>query len=148
MTILLRLGKALRAHCVMAVVLALVASALMPHSAAAQVQCQRFEIATARDTTFSFGVAGRDDILRGRTGKVVDPRRRDALVATFQVLRVDGGVATALVTGQTADVATTHIALVDEPKASSGMRASFRSATFWIGALLGVAAGVVVGKGI
>ena len=144
-----RVRRGMVVRWVVLAVLTVIAAAMGPRSASGQqVPCQRFDISSARDTTFTFALVGRDDIVRGRTGRVVDPRRKDALVARFQVLRVDGGVATALVTGQTADVATAHIALVDETKSASGTRSFFRSATFWIGALIGVAAGVAVGSGL
>ena len=93
-------------------VLALGLGALAPR-AGAQERAVRFEITEAQDTVFSFAVGRYPWVAPGQRGIVVDPRRRDVLVARFRVLRVQDGVATALVTGQTTTLSTSHAALLD-----------------------------------
>lgn len=109
--------------------------------AEAQFRGVRFEITQVGDTTFRFprGTAGW--VKPGETGIAVDPRRRDVLVARFRVLRVDSGLVTAVVTGQTTRVATEHIAVMTEPS-----RPWYRSLTFWVGAALGAAGGFLLGS--
>ena len=114
--------------------LALVVS---PHGAvAAQQRTVRFEIIAVSDTTLSFRSGDAHWVRRDQTGSAVDPRRRDALVARFRVVRVRNGVATALVTGQTTAVSTDHVATLREPP-----RSWFRAPTFWAGLLVGGALG-------
>jgi hypothetical protein len=72
-------------------------------------------------------------------GIVVDPRRRDALVAEFLVLRVDTGLVTAVITGQTTRVATEHIAVLSEPA-----KPWWRSITFWGGTVFGIVIGALI----
>jgi hypothetical protein len=112
----------------------------VPAVAQAQSPCVRFEIASTKDTTFTFSIAARPEITAGRTGVVVDPRRRDALVARFTVSRVDRGIATAVITGQTTDVAAAHVALIDEEK-----QTTTKSKKFWIGLAVGAVAGLGIG---
>lgn len=126
----------------LACVLVLVLGPAVPRGAEAQFRGIRFEITQVGDTTFRFprGTAGW--VQAGVTGIAVDPKERDALIARFRVIRVDSGLATALVTGQTTRVATTHIVVLEEPP-----RPWYKAITFWGGAVLGAALGVLVGRG-
>lgn len=109
--------------------------------ASAQFRGIRFEITQVGDTTFRFprGTAGW--VKSGETGIAVDPRRRDVLVARFRVIRVDSGLVTALVTGQTTRVATEHIAVMAEPA-----RPWYKGINFWGGAVFGMVIGFAVGS--
>lgn len=107
--------------------------------AAAQESAYRFEIVAAGDSTISFDVGENSWVRPGLDGIVVDPVRRDALVARFRILRVSGGQATALITGSTTRVTTQHVALVDRPRGSF-----FTRREFWIGTVLGGALGAFI----
>jgi hypothetical protein len=109
--------------------------------AEAQFRGVRFEITQVGDTTFRFprGTAGW--VKPGRTGIAVDPRQRDILVARFRVVRVDSGMVTALITGQTTRVATEHIAVMEEPP-----RPWYKGITFWGGLVFGFVAGIAAGS--
>ena len=101
---------------------------------------RRFEIIDVGDSSFRFLAAGTRWVRDGDVGVAVDPRRRDALVAQFVVQRRVADTATALITGQTARVATQHVALLDPPSYRT-----LRQRPFWWGVLAGVVAGVGVG---
>jgi hypothetical protein len=103
----------------------------------------RFEITRVNDSTFTFHVARREWVAARLRGIAVDPRRRDALIARFEVLRVANDEATALVTGQTEALTTEHVALLDRPSPTW-----YRRSAFWAGALLGLIVGGVIGAGI
>ena len=107
--------------------------------AAAQFRDVRFEITQVGDTTFRFprGTAGW--VKARSTGNVVDPRRRDVLVARFRVVRIDSGLVTAVITGQTTRVATEHVAVMPEPA-----RPWYRGITFWGGAVFGLVIGALI----
>ncbi|MGQ0765444.1 MAG: hypothetical protein ACT4OZ_07245 [Gemmatimonadota bacterium] len=113
---------------------------VLPGRSGAQDQSTRFRIGSVGDTTISFMTGDSKWVRRGQLGTAVDPRRRDTLVARFQVLSVGGGQATALITGQTTAVTTDHVALLLQPAQSW-----IRSRTFWLGLLLGGAVGAGVG---
>ena len=106
---------------------------------------RRFEIIDAGDSTFKFLASGAPWVRAGDVGVAVDPRRRDGLVARFVVQRRLADTATALITGQTSRVATTHVALLNAPRTRP-----LRQRTFWLGALAGAliggAAGAAVGS--
>jgi hypothetical protein len=105
----------------------------------------RFEVVAVGDTTFDF-LAPNADWLRPRmTGIVVDPRRRDVLIARFVVLGAKGDSATALVTGQTTRVVTDHVALVSRPPAPPRVISRVERRRFWSGAALGGLFGLVAG---
>ena len=108
-------------------------------SCEAQFKGIRFEITQVGDTTFRFPRGSAGWVHPGDSGIAVDPRRRDILVAKFRVIRVDSGLVTALVTGQTTSVATEHIAIMDEPK-----KAWYRTITFWGGTVLGFVLGALI----
>lgn len=109
--------------------------------ARAQWRGVRFEIAqVVSDTTIAFARGGERWIRPGISGVAVDPRQRDALVARLRILSVQGGVVTAVVTGQTTRLATEHVVILDEPK-----RFWLRTPLFWGGLLLGMLLGGVAG---
>lgn len=116
------------------------ALALAVSSSGAQSRALRFEVETVGDSTFVFLVGNQPWVRSALAGVVVDPRQRDALVARFRVIEVRDGQATALVTGQTTDVVTEHMALLEQPEQSWFVRR-----TFWGGMLLGLAAGIGAG---
>jgi hypothetical protein len=95
-----------------------------------------FEILAVGDSTFTFALGTRRWVATGAHGDAVDPRRRNALVARFEVTSVAGGVATALIVGETTRLNTTHVALLDAPR-----EMFYRKSTFWGGVLAGVVAG-------
>jgi hypothetical protein len=111
-------------------------------TAQAQSRGIRFEITQVGDTMFRFprGTAGW--LKPKTTGIVVDPRRRDALVARFQVMRVDSGLVTAQVTGLTTRIAIEHIAVLHEPP-----KPWYRGITFWAGTVFGVVIGALIAGG-
>jgi hypothetical protein len=75
----------------------------------------------------------------------VDPRRRDALVARFDVVARQADSATALVTGQTQRVTLEQMALVSRPPDTVTVRVLVPPPRprFWEGVLAGLAAGIV-----
>ena len=106
--------------------------------AGAQETATRFTVSGVADSTFSFAIGRYDWVAAGQRGIVVDPRQRDALVANFRVLRVQRGLATALITGQYTAVTTQHAVLIEQPATPW-----YRQRSFWIGFLLGGAIGAV-----
>jgi len=112
-----------------------------PRAARAQDSAVRFEIRSVGDSTFTFTAAQAPWVARGQKGIAVDPRRRDGLVARFVVLGVDGGVANALILGQSQKVTTDHVALLRPPRMHW-----YASKRFWSGALGGLVVGFAAGK--
>ena len=121
--------------------LLLALSSLAAPRLAAQEAAVRFEIAGVADSTFSFAIGEHDWVKAGQEGIVVDPRRRDALVARFRIQRVQSGMATALVTGQTTALSREHAALVERPAPPF-----YRQRSFWAGLVLGGVAGFFIGS--
>ena len=121
--------------------LALVCAAVAPRAARAQDNAVRFEIRTVGDSTFTFAAPQAPWVARGQKGIAVDPRRRDGLVARFVVLGVDGGIANALILGQSQKVTTDHVVLLRPPRLHW-----YASKRFWAGALGGLAVGFAAGK--
>jgi hypothetical protein len=109
--------------------------------AAAQSGAYRFEIVNATDSTITIPTDGLGWVKRGTRGIAVDPRDHDAMVARFQVVRVDSGQATALITGQTTRVTTDHVAVIERPHVPW-----YKQGIFWIGAVVGAAVGVVASR--
>jgi hypothetical protein len=107
----------------------------------AQFRGIRFEITQVGDTTFRFPRGNAGWVKPGEEGTAVDPRRRDALVARFRVSRVDSGMVTAVVTGQSTRVATEHIAVMTEPQ-----KPWYKSITFWGGTVFGVVIGALISR--
>jgi hypothetical protein len=123
-------------------VLAVSAAVLfVPAAVRAQDSAIRLEIRSVGDSVFTFNSSPVSWIARGQQGIVVDPRRRDVLVARFTVLNVENGVGNALILGQTQPVSTEHVALLREPRPRW-----FSSKTFWFGVAAGAVGGVIVGK--
>ena len=123
------------------------ATLAMPHRLAAQQapvvappaaadERERFEILSVGDSTFTFAIGKRRWVAVHARGDAVDPKRRNELVARFEVMSVAGGVATALITGETTRLNTTHVALLDAPR-----EAFYRRGSFWGGVLAGALAG-------
>jgi hypothetical protein len=104
---------------------------------------RRFEILDVRDSTFRFLLRGTRWVQAGADGVTVDPQRRDALVARFIVRGRLADTATAVITGQTSRVTSTHVALLDAPPP----RVSRRE-LFWLGALSGSVIGLAAGLAI
>ncbi|MGH7649890.1 MAG: hypothetical protein ACREND_17395 [Gemmatimonadaceae bacterium] len=109
--------------------------------AAAQSGAFRFDIVNATDSTITIPTERVSWVKAGTRGIAVDPRDHDAMVARFQVVRVDGGEATALITGQTTRVTTDHVAVIERPHVPW-----FKRGIFWIGAAVGAAIGVVASR--
>jgi hypothetical protein len=118
----------------------LVTAAARP--ARAQQRDFRFEITAVGDTTVTFRAGSLTWIVRSPSTIVVDPKRRDALVARLRVLSVSStGEATAVVTGQTGRITTDHFVIAVEPRSRW-----YRSTLLWIGTAFGLAAGFALGK--
>ncbi|HVE77990.1 MAG TPA: hypothetical protein VNA89_03960 [Gemmatimonadaceae bacterium] len=125
----------------MALTAALAAAVLgMPSAADAQERAARFEVTRTGDSTFAFPVVSRAWVRPGLRGIVVDPRRRDVLVARFSVIDVDGGTATALITGQTSALTTDHVVILEEPR-----RPAYTRGLFWGGVAVGMLIGLLAG---
>jgi hypothetical protein len=97
---------------------------------------RRFEILDTKDTTFSFLATGAGWVRAGDAGIAVDPRRDDALVARFVVQGRVADTVRALITGQTARVTTSHVALLSSPHS-----VLLRERAFWLGVVAGGALG-------
>ncbi|GAC1480639.1 MAG: hypothetical protein NVS1B4_25860 [Gemmatimonadaceae bacterium] len=106
---------------------------------AAQETAARLEITGVGDSTFTIQARRHPWVQRGTTGFVIDPKRHESLVARFSVLAVDGGIATAVITGMTTDVKPEHIALIEIPRDPW-----YRQSTFWGGLALGGLIGAVI----
>lgn len=114
----------------------------VPPRAAAQQRDFRFEITAVGDTTVTFRAGRLTWIVRSPSTIVVDPKRRDALVARLKVVSVSSeGEATAVVTGQTGRITTEHFVIAAEPRSRW-----YRNAMLWIGTAFGLAAGFALGK--
>ncbi len=111
---------------------------LTPAPVAAQSAHARFDIDSITDSTFTFLVGRAQWVARGKTGLAVDPAHGDELIAEFRVVQVEAGVATALVTGQTARVKAGNVAVMEPPG-----RPFYREPVFWAGALAGGIIGFV-----
>ena len=120
---------------------ALALSFAAPRVVHAQQGAYRFEITAVGDSTISFRTADAPWMRAGLTGIAVDPQRRDQLIARFTVLRVEGALTTAIITGQTAKVATTYVACVVAPG-----RHWYEVPAVWIATGVGVALGVIIAR--
>ncbi|MDQ6887510.1 MAG: hypothetical protein M3068_09465 [Gemmatimonadota bacterium] len=115
------------------------ALSLAPASARSQ-EYTRFAVDSVVDSTFRFTLGGQRWVVPGQRGIAVDPRRRDALIARFRVLRVVRDTATALVTGQTARISTDLAALIERPQIPF-----YRRGLFWAGTIAGASVGAIIG---
>ena len=118
----------------------LVLATLGVSTAGAQENAVRFEITAVGDTAFLFRPGRHGWVTAGQRGIAVDPRRRDVMVARFRVVGVSDGVATAVITGQTTNIATDHVALIVQPSPQWYKRPSFWAGTV-VGAIIGAVAG-------
>ena len=109
--------------------------------AQAQSRGVRFEITQVGDTTIRFPRGSAAWLKPKMTGTAVDPRRRDALVARFTVVRIDSGLVTAAITGMTTRVATEHVALMAEPP-----KPWYKGVTFWGGTVFGFVVGALLSR--
>lgn len=124
------------------VMFAAVLALALPSRVRAQDRDIRFEITAVGDTTVTFNAGRVTWVVRSPKAIVVDPRRRDALVARLKVLSISAnGDAIAVVTGQTGRITTEHIVLVTEPP-----QHWYKNAVLWMGAALGLVAGFALGK--
>ena len=118
------------------------ASALLfaPTRAAAQETAYRFEITQVGDSTIVLSTAHHDWVRAKQRGIAVDPVRHDALVARFVIISVDPATssAVAVVTGQTTQLTSDHVALITRPG-----KHWYAQPAFWIGAVLGGAIGAI-----
>ena len=104
----------------------------------AQAAFVRFDIVSIDDTTFTFATTGSSWVKPKRTGIVVDPLHCDELIAKFRVTKAHKGTATGLVTGQTARLSPTDVALLTQPHPLFLTRP-----WFWIGVVAGGVIGYV-----
>ena len=108
----------------------------------AQTRDYRFEITAVADTTVTFRAGRLTWVVRSPNTVVVDPKRRDALVARLKVLSVSStGEATALVTGQMGRITTEHFVVAAEPKSRW-----YRNPLLWMGTGFGLVLGFALGK--
>ena len=108
----------------------------------AQDRDVRFAITAVGDTTVTFRAGKMTWVVRSPRAIVVDPRRRDELVARIKVLSVSStGEATAVVTGQTGRITLDHFVVAREPPSRW-----YRNALLWVGAALGLVTGFGLGK--
>jgi hypothetical protein len=108
----------------------------------AQDRDVRFAITAVGDTTVTFRAGKMTWVVRSPRAIVVDPRRRDELVARIRVLSVSStGDATAVVTGQTGRITVDHFVVAREPPSRW-----YKNAFLWMGAALGLVTGFGLGK--
>jgi len=104
----------------------------------AQVGYARFDVTNVGDTTFTIATGTSKWVKRGEKGLAVDPAHGDVLIATFRIMKVHHGAATALITGQTARLTTAHVALLRAPTAPF-----YAKPWFWLAAAGGFVIGFV-----
>ena len=122
--------------------LAAVLTFVCPARARAQDRDVRFAISSVGDTTVTFQAGKMTWVLRSPKTIVVDPRRRDALVARLKVLSISAnGEATALVTGQAGRITTDHIVIGTEPSTHW-----YKNGLLWMGTAFGLIAGFGLGR--
>lgn len=121
----------------------LVSATLAAPVAGAQETSVRFEITAVGDTSFLFRPGPHAWVSREQRGIAVDPRRRDVMVARFRVVGVKDGVATAVITGQTTNISTEHVALIVQPSPHW-----YQRPTFWVGTVVGAIIGAVAGASL
>jgi hypothetical protein len=124
------------------VVLTAVLTVALPRGTRAQDRDVRFAITHVSDTTVTFQAGKMTWIVRSPRAIVVDPRRRDALVAQLKVLSVGAnGEATALVTAQAGRITTDHVVIGTEPRSRW-----YRSPLMWMGTAFGLLVGFGLGR--
>ena len=107
-----RRGTPLCARLAWATLVATTALIIGSSPAAAQAAYVRFDVTAISDTTFTFAATDAHWVKRGQKGLVVDPSHGDELIAKFRVTRIHHGAAMAVVTGQTARLTTSDVALL------------------------------------
>lgn len=132
----MRLGRSLMLKCALLVG----ALAALPYAASAQQVTARFEITEVADTTFKFSMGPQRWVAERNRGIVVDPARRDMLVARFRIAEVQGDTVTAVVTGQTTRVTVEHFVVMTPPPPSPW----HKGRPFWSGLGLGAVVGLLV----
>ena len=124
------------------VVLTAVLTVALPRGTRAQDRDVRFAITHVSDTTVTFQAGKMTWIVRSPRAIVVDPRRRDALVAQLKVLSIGAnGEATALVTAQAGRITTDHVVIGTEPRSRW-----YRSPLMWMGTAFGLLVGFGLGR--
>lgn len=114
----------------------------LPRGVRAQDRDVRFAITHVGDTTVTFQAGKMTWVVRSPRAIVVDPRRRDALVAQLKVLSIGAnGEATALVTAQAGRITTEHIVIGTEPRSRW-----YKSPLMWMGTAFGLIVGFGLGK--
>src|SRR6185295_5538166 len=92
--------------------LAVAVATAVPSCVQAQDRDVRFAITNVGDTTVTFQAGKMTWVVRSPRAIVVDPRRRDALVARLKVLSIGAnGEATAIVTAQAGRITTDHVVI-------------------------------------
>jgi hypothetical protein len=109
-------------------------------TARAQERGVRFLVSQVRDSVLEFQQGTAKWIKKGKLGFVVDPSRRDALVAQLRIDRVAGGMVMAVVTAQTQPLSIDHVVVLDEPPP-----AWYRRLSLWAGLAVGAALGFLAG---
>jgi len=123
-------------------VLTAVLTVALPRGARAQDRDVRFAITHVSDTTVTFQAGKMTWIVRSPRAIVVDPRRRDALVAQLKVLSIGAnGEATALVTAQAGRITTDHVVIGTEPRSRW-----YKSPLMWMGTAFGLLVGFGLGR--
>ena len=121
---------------------AVVVASCRRRGARAQDRDVRFAITHVGDTTVTFQAGKMTWVVRSPRAIVVDPRRRDALVARLKVLSIGAnGEATALVTAQAGRITTDHVSSAP----SRGAR-WYKNPLMWMGAAFGLVAGFGLGR--
>jgi hypothetical protein len=124
------------------VVLTAVVMVALPRGARAQDRDVRFAITHVGDTTVTFQAGKMTWVVRSPRAIVVDPRRRDALVAQLKVLSIGAnGEATALVTAQAGRITTDHVVIGTEPRSRW-----YKSPLMWMGTAFGLLVGFGLGR--
>jgi len=124
------------------VVLTAVLTVALPRDTRAQDRDVRFAITHVSDTTVTFQAGKMTWIVRSPRAIVVDPRRRDALVAQLKVLSIGAnGEATALVTAQAGRITTEHVVIGTEPRSRW-----YKSPLMWMGTAFGLLVGFGLGR--
>jgi hypothetical protein len=123
-------------------VLTAVLTVALPRGTRAQDRDVRFAITHVSDTTVTFQAGKMTWIVRSPRAIVVDPRRRDALVAQLKVLSIGAnGEATALVTAQAGRITTEHVVIGTEPRSRW-----YKSPLMWMGTAFGLLVGFGLGR--
>ena len=130
-------------HYLTRTVAALAVLAIAATTVEAQATEARFNVSSVGDSTLNFSVGANRWVAKDQKGIVVDPRRQDVLVARITILSVNGGTATAVITGQTTAVETSHVVVMERPTVRI-----YKRSDFWIGLVVGAVAGFLGGSAL